>query len=97
MSPAAQALAELGRMLRRAGYRFVTPTPATHRHVHARPASAEARSLADALGWSRPFGPGVLPPEVEALLAAADALAPAAALTIQPPPRGSRAYRMAPS
>ncbi|MBL9100641.1 MAG: class I SAM-dependent methyltransferase [Myxococcales bacterium] len=94
MSPADLALVELGRLLRRSGHRFVPPTPATHRHVDARPGNAEARALADVLGWSRPFGPGVLPPEVEALLVAADALAPAGRLrratvrfaSVDPPP-----------
>jgi release factor glutamine methyltransferase len=94
MSTADQALVELGRLLRRSGYRFVTTTPASHRWVNARPGNAEARSLADVLGWSRPFGPGVLPPEVLSLLMAADALAPAGPLrrarirfsTVDPPP-----------
>lgn len=68
------ALVELGSLLRAAGYRFITPTPATHQRVNARPGNAEARSLTDALGWSRPFRPGVLPAQVERLLAAAGAL-----------------------
>ena len=65
---------ELGAFLRAASYRFITPTPATHQRVNARPANAEARSLTDALGWSRPFRPGVLPTQVERLLTAAGAL-----------------------
>jgi methylase of polypeptide subunit release factors len=69
-----QALVELGRMLRASGYRFVTPTPATHQRVNARPSNREARSLTDVLGWSRPFRSGVVPAEIEKLLAAAGAL-----------------------
>ena len=64
-------------MLRASGYRFVTPTPATHQRVNARPSNREARSLTDVLGWSRPFRAGVLPPEVEQLLTTAGALVPA--------------------
>jgi methylase of polypeptide subunit release factors len=63
-----RALLELGEWLVSQGYRFVTPTPATHQRVNARPANAEARSLTDALGWSRPFRAGALP-ELERRLA----------------------------
>jgi len=72
-----QALVELGLLLRRAGYRFVTPTPETHRRVNARPANAEARTLTDVFGWSRPFRSGTLPAQVERLLGAAGAIEPA--------------------
>lgn len=61
-------------MLRASGYRFVTPTPATHQRVNARPTHSEARSWTDVLGWSRPFRKGVLPAEVERLLTAAGVL-----------------------
>lgn len=74
-----RALVELGQWLLDQGYRFVTPTPATHQRVNARPRNAEARSLEDALGWSRPFRAGALP-AVERLLAAAGALQPAGEL-----------------
>lgn len=54
-------LLELLEHLARARYRFVTPTPETHRRVLARkPAAAE--DLRDAFGWNLPFGPGLLPP-----------------------------------
>jgi methylase of polypeptide subunit release factors len=68
-----RAWLELGKWLVSQGYRFVTPTPATHQRVHARPASAEARSLTGALGWSRPFRAGALP-ELESRLADGGAL-----------------------
>ena len=46
------------------GYRFVTPTPATHARVIARPGKAWARDVRDVLGWSLPFRAGVLPAAV---------------------------------
>lgn len=62
------ALFELGRWLRARGYRFVTPTPATHHRVNARPDNVETSTLEGALGWSRPFRTGALP-ELERRLA----------------------------
>lgn len=47
-------LLRLARMVRDAGYAFVTPTPATHARVLARP--GRACGLRDVFGWSRPFG-----------------------------------------
>jgi len=70
-----RALLALGEQLQAAGYRFVTPTPATHQRVNAR--HAEATTIEGALGWSRPFRPGALPAspiEVERLLAAGGVL-----------------------
>ena len=61
------ALLLLGRALREAGYRFTTPTPATHALVNARPANSTAKSVVDVFGWSRPFREGALPHEVETL------------------------------
>ncbi|MFT8246188.1 methyltransferase [Roseomonas sp. BN140053] len=55
------ALLSLGQALREAGYHFTTITPATHARVNARPENAQARSLADVFGWSRPFQPELLP------------------------------------
>ena len=69
-----RALIELGHQLRARGYRFITPTPATHQRVNARPAHAEATTIEGALGWSRPFRDGVLPGELTALLAEAGVL-----------------------
>lgn len=77
LGPREAALLALGRWLREKGYGFTTVTPETHRRVNARPASAEARSVRDVLGWSRPFRPGLLPAPLHALLEQADALAPA--------------------
>lgn len=66
-SPA--ALADLGRRLRDQDYRFTTVTPATHRRVNRRAENAWAHGLRDVLGWSRPYRDGVLPAEIDALLA----------------------------
>ena len=66
MSPsegkADDALGELVAALAAGGYHFVTPTPATHGRVNARPGNERARSVADVFGWSRPFAPDVLRP-----------------------------------
>lgn len=72
-----QAIVELGRELRSAGYHFVTVTPETHRRVLARrvvPDDVWARSLRDVFGWSRPFARDVLPPRMFELLQEARAL-----------------------
>jgi release factor glutamine methyltransferase len=54
-------LAKLGQWLRARDYRFITPTPETHRRVIAR--RPEAKDLRDIFGWSLPFAPGLLPSE----------------------------------
>src|SRR5690349_9614850 len=63
-------------LLKSYGYRFITPTPTTHEGVLRRRAVPAARDLRDALGWSLPFSPEVLPGEVFTTLEAAGALAP---------------------
>ena len=68
------ALLELGRVLRAAGYRHVTVTPATHaRVVRRRPAPARS-TLADVFGWSRPFIAADLPAGVADLMRRAGVL-----------------------
>ncbi|MEA1834343.1 methyltransferase [Methylobacterium durans] len=69
-----EALVALVRALRGTGYGFTTVTPATHARVNARPRNAEARSLRDVFGWSRPFRPGLLPDELVGLMDEAGAL-----------------------
>ena len=49
------ALLRLAEAVRATGYAFVTPTPATHARVNARPGAAWAASLRDVFGWSRRF------------------------------------------
>jgi SAM-dependent methyltransferase len=68
------ALIRLGEELKDLGYRFTTVTPATHHRVNRRPGNAWARDVRDVLGWSRPFGSGVLPPRLMELLDAGGAL-----------------------
>jgi methylase of polypeptide subunit release factors len=58
------ALLELLRFLDDGGYQFVTPTPATHARVVARPDRGRARSLRDIFGWSLPFAPELLAGEM---------------------------------
>jgi methylase of polypeptide subunit release factors len=52
-------------------YTFVTPTPATHKRVIARPDRQEAKSVSDVFGWSLPFGESVLDADLRALADAA--------------------------
>lgn len=74
MAPDAEALVEVGRWLMASGYRFVTPTPATHARVNRRARHREVHPLTAALGWSRPFRAGTLPHPVEHQLERAGAL-----------------------
>src|SRR4051812_8532407 len=69
-----EALRRLGAALKDADYTFTTVTPATHERVNRRPENARARDLRGVFGWSRPFGPGVLPGEIVDLMAAAGVL-----------------------
>jgi methylase of polypeptide subunit release factors len=72
-----EALIDLGRVLLREGYSFVTVTPETHRRANANAEArgrGMARSVRDVLGWSRPFHEDAIPRHVVALLRAADAL-----------------------
>lgn len=75
--PRDEPLLALLRLLDTQGYRFTTPTPATHARVVARGNRTEARTVRDVLGWSLPFCPGVIDAKVEALLEDAGALAEA--------------------
>ena len=62
------ALLELAATLLAGGYRFTTPTPATHERVNERPGNEWARDLAGVFGWSRPFHEKLLPPEIFRLM-----------------------------
>jgi methylase of polypeptide subunit release factors len=68
-----EALITLGRSLHESGYHFTTVTPATHGRVMNRP-YAEAATVTDIFGWSRPFRPSILTKSYLHLLEAADAL-----------------------
>lgn len=69
--PDSGAVARLLRVLSGAGYRFVTPTPATHRQV-LRNRSGLAAGLRDVFGWSLPFSPPLLEPDLWSLMAQAE-------------------------
>ena len=62
--PDVEALAQLNRAMRESGYAFTTITPRTHAIVNARPGNAEARTLRDVFGWSRPFRAELLEPRL---------------------------------
>ena len=74
-------MVELAAALRQTGYAFVTPTPATHALVNARPGAEWARSSTDVFGWSRPFRarlvPVVVAEPIMALMREAGVLLPA--------------------
>jgi len=74
-----RALVELGEALRTSGYRFVTPTPETHRRANQRvaPAATAGCTLRDIFGWNRPFRPADLDPALRALADDAGILVPA--------------------
>jgi methylase of polypeptide subunit release factors len=74
MDKRALALVELGSLLRNCGYRFVTPTPATHARVNNRPHNQTAKTLTDIFGWSRPFTSDALPVDMLNLLDQAEAV-----------------------
>jgi methylase of polypeptide subunit release factors len=74
MTESDAALLRLLEILKQRGYRFVTPTPATHARVVARPDRCEARELVDILGWSLPFQRARIDAELLELLEADGAL-----------------------
>lgn len=73
------SLLRLLRWLQSEDYRFTTVTPATHARVLARDPAAPARSLRDVFGWSRAFGPSLLPAGMLDALRSARLLEPAGA------------------
>jgi hypothetical protein len=60
--------------LKRQRYCFVTATPGTHARVLKRGDRQKARALRDVLGWSLPFEPDVLSPDLLAMLQDAKAV-----------------------
>jgi methylase of polypeptide subunit release factors len=62
------ALLDLLHKLRERNYAFTTPTPATHGRVIQRPGRRTAKTIEDVLGWSLPFGPGIMPAKLVACL-----------------------------
>jgi len=74
LSASDQSLLALLKRLDAEGYDFVTPTPATHARVVARPDRRTGRSLRDILGWSLPFSADDAPDGLVETLRAADLL-----------------------
>jgi methylase of polypeptide subunit release factors len=72
-----EALAQLLRELDARDYDFVTPTPASHARVLARSPGRTASDLRDIFGWSLPFAPEAIEPELLKCLLTADAVRPA--------------------
>src|SRR3954468_1137182 len=70
-------LLALARAVQATGYAFVTPTPATHARVNARPGAEWARNLRGVFGWSRPFRDSLLAPPMLDAMQAAGVLEPA--------------------
>ncbi len=70
------ALLRLAVAIQATGYVFTTVTPATHACVNARAVNAWARSAEDVFGWSRPFMPGVLTPQLFEAMRDAEVLEP---------------------
>lgn len=62
------ALLELLGRLQALDYDFVTPTPTTHARVRRRRAARPETVLRDVFGWTRPFAPDLLPPDLLDLL-----------------------------
>lgn len=82
------ALLATGRALQHEGYHHVTCTPETHRRAEARAkgrGKLRADCLRDVFGWSRPFAPELLPPELLEPLRAARG-SPVRALALPYPP-----------
>lgn len=63
-------------LVKRAGYRFTTVTPATHERVNSRPGNEWGHSLEDVFGWSRPFQADVLHKTLFKVMQEAQAAAP---------------------
>ena len=71
-----ERLVELARLVQATGYRFVTPTPATHARVLSRSEGAWAQDLRDVFGWSRPFQDSLLPATIVDAMRGAGVLSP---------------------
>ena len=70
----ARALLQLGDLLKRSGYEFVTTSTPSHRRVNGRAGNEMAADLRGVFGWSRPFSDGLLNAETMDLMREADIL-----------------------
>jgi methylase of polypeptide subunit release factors len=68
LTPAQSALLQLGRVLQRDGYDFVTISTPSHRRVNARSGNEQATDLRGVFGWSRPFSATLLSQEYMRLM-----------------------------
>jgi methylase of polypeptide subunit release factors len=68
------ALTRLLQLLSARGYRFIAPTPETHRRVLEHPDKRQAKDIRDVFGWSLWFAPDLLDAELMSCLEAAAAL-----------------------
>lgn len=69
------ALLQLGQRLKADGYSFTCVSPATHARNNERAENAQAHTLRDVFGWSRPFARALMSPDEMAQLEAAQVLA----------------------
>lgn len=74
-----EALCHLLQLLAARNYAFVTPTPTTHARVVARSDYREAADLRGVFGWSLPFRPETIEPEILTALTLANGMAPSGA------------------
>jgi len=75
LQPSATAdLVRLLALLRGQDYQFTTVTPASHQRVLGRPGMDEARDLRGIFGWSLPFRPNLLDPDLLTQLERCDAV-----------------------
>lgn len=68
------ALQRLLHAVAQSEYRFITPTPATHQRILARPARHAGLTLRDVFGWNLPFAENDLSAEIFTLMREADVL-----------------------
>lgn len=80
LHPGHKALCTVSRWLAEHDYHFTCPSPETHARVNGRRHHGEAQSLREVFGWSRPFRPDLLPPQILEVLKAAELLEPAGLL-----------------
>ncbi len=76
LSRVESAQLQLLETLDRLGYDFVPVTPATHRRILARPGTGIAADLRDIFGWSLPFRPDDIDPDILALVQAGGLIRP---------------------
>lgn len=74
--PQDRALLQLARAVVSTGYAFSTLTPLSQARVNARPKNTRACDLRGVFGWSRSFSAETVPPQLFALMQAAEVIEP---------------------